>query len=68
MMSLVVLKTLDTTVNYSKFVSIRTYLVTSNGELLIVGLYNIFGNGSLRVTYFSKKEVISRSNIKRLQA
>ena len=68
MMSLVVLKTLDTTVNYSKFVSIRTYLVTSNGELLIVGLYNIFGNGSLRITYFSKKEVISRSNIKILQA
>ena len=43
-------------------VSIKTYLVTSNGELLIV--WNIVRNGYLWMNLVFEKEVISHSNIR----
>ena len=45
-----------------KIVSIKSYLVLSNGELLIV--YNIVRNGSLRSNVVFEKKAISHSHIK----
>ena len=52
------IKGMGTTGNYSKLL-VKTYLLTSNGELLMV--LNIVGNGSLWRNVVFKKEVITHS-------
>ena len=49
------LKTLDNVGKYINNLSIKSYLVTSNGELLMV--YNIVSNDTpSKVTYFLRKK------------